>query len=174
MPTLKHKDEVYGAGSPTSFNQLSDVNLSNLQNGQVPMYNSTTQEFENADLPTPPTPPSDLDDLDDVEISNPSANQVLAFTAGNTNAFENKTLSTAYLSDVGWSEVKTCAVGDTTVTFDDLTYSDSWSYQLFCDDGTGKEIPKESIIVNSSNEVEVTFKKALENVTLAKLHFYKA
>lgn len=38
-----------GGGGSSTFAGLDDVNFSNLQNGQVPKYNSTTQKWENAD-----------------------------------------------------------------------------------------------------------------------------
>ena len=37
-----------GSGGASSFSELEDVNFSDLQNGQVPKYNSTTQKWENA------------------------------------------------------------------------------------------------------------------------------
>ena len=38
-----------GGGGSSTFAGLSDVSLSNLQDGQVPKYNSTTHKWENAD-----------------------------------------------------------------------------------------------------------------------------
>ena len=38
-----------GGGEASSFSELEDVDFSNLQNGQVPKYNSSTQKWENAD-----------------------------------------------------------------------------------------------------------------------------
>lgn len=37
-----------GGGGSSTFADLDDVSLSNLQNGQVPKYNSATQKWENA------------------------------------------------------------------------------------------------------------------------------
>ena len=37
-----------GGGGASNFADLNDVSFSNLQNGQVPKYNSTTQKWENA------------------------------------------------------------------------------------------------------------------------------
>ena len=37
-----------GGGGSSTFAGLDDVSFSNLQNGQVPKYNSTTQKWENA------------------------------------------------------------------------------------------------------------------------------
>ena len=41
-------DEGGGGGGSSTFAGLDDVSFSNLQNGQVPKYNSTTQKWENA------------------------------------------------------------------------------------------------------------------------------
>lgn len=38
-----------GSGGASNFADLNDVNFSNLQNGQVPKYNSNTHKWENAD-----------------------------------------------------------------------------------------------------------------------------
>lgn len=37
-----------GGGGSSTFSGLDDVQFQNLQNGQVPKYNSTTQKWENA------------------------------------------------------------------------------------------------------------------------------
>lgn len=89
----KYKTSEGGGGGSSTFADLDDVSFSNLQNGQVPKYNSTTQKWENADesggggtvtdvqvdgtsvvnpqtgvaeitMPTPPTIP-----VDDVEVN---------------------------------------------------------------------------------------------------------
>lgn len=45
----KYKTDDSGGGGSSTFSGLEDVSLTNLQNGQVPKYNSTTQKWENAD-----------------------------------------------------------------------------------------------------------------------------
>lgn len=45
----KYKTSEGGGGGSSTFADLDDVSFSNLQNGQVPKYNSTTQKWENAD-----------------------------------------------------------------------------------------------------------------------------
>ena len=51
---VQYKDGKYrtseggGGGGASNFADLDDVNFSNLQNGQVAKYNSTTQKWENA------------------------------------------------------------------------------------------------------------------------------
>lgn len=44
----KYRTSEGGGGGSSTFADLDDVNFTNLQNGQVPKYNSTTQEWENA------------------------------------------------------------------------------------------------------------------------------
>lgn len=44
----KYRTSEGGGGGSSTFAGLEDVNLSNLQNGQVPKYNSTTHKWENA------------------------------------------------------------------------------------------------------------------------------
>ena len=47
--TGKRRTVEGGSGGASSFSELEDVNFTNLQNGQVPKYNSDTQKWENAD-----------------------------------------------------------------------------------------------------------------------------
>ena len=44
----KYRTSSGGGGGASEFADLDDVNFSNLQNGQIPKYNSTTQKWENA------------------------------------------------------------------------------------------------------------------------------
>lgn len=104
----KFKTGEGGGGGSSTFADLDDVNFSNLQNGQVPKYNSSTQKWENAnesgsgnitdvtldgqsvvngqgvaELSTP-----DINDLGKVSISNPTDGQVLKYKAS-ANKWEN-------------------------------------------------------------------------------------
>lgn len=45
----KYRTSEGGGGGGSTFAGLDDVSFSDLQNGQVPKYNSTTQKWENAD-----------------------------------------------------------------------------------------------------------------------------
>lgn len=47
--TGKRRTVEGGSGGASSFSELEDVSFSNLENGQVPKYNSDTQKWENAD-----------------------------------------------------------------------------------------------------------------------------
>lgn len=44
----KYRTSESGGGGASNFADLDDVSFSNLQNGQVAKYNSTTQKWENA------------------------------------------------------------------------------------------------------------------------------
>lgn len=102
----KYKTSNGGGGGSSTFADLDDVVFSNLQNGQVPKYNSTTQKWENANESggggtvtdvtvdgtsvvnqqgvaeiTMPTPPSELSDLSDVQFSNLTDHQPLRYNA---------------------------------------------------------------------------------------------
>lgn len=98
-----------GGGGSSTFAGLDDVSFDNLQNGQVPKYNSETQKWENADesggggtvtdvqvdgvsvvnqqgvaeieMPTPPSVPGELSDLSDVQFSNLTDHQPLRYNA---------------------------------------------------------------------------------------------
>ena len=63
-----------------TFAGLTDTNFTNLQNGQVAVYNATTQKWENQ---TPSGGVSDLDDLDDVSITSPASGQYLKYNGSN-------------------------------------------------------------------------------------------
>lgn len=44
----KYRTSEGGGGGASNFADLDDVSFNNIQNGQVPKYNSTTQKWENA------------------------------------------------------------------------------------------------------------------------------
>lgn len=44
----KYRTSEGGGGGSSTFADLDDVSFSDLQNGQIPKYNSTTQKWENA------------------------------------------------------------------------------------------------------------------------------
>ena len=105
----KYRTSEGGGGGSSTFADLDDVSFSNLQNGQVPKYNSTTQKWENAnesggggtvtdvtvdgtsvvnqqgvaeiEMPTPPSVPDELSDLSDVQFSNLADHQPLRYNA---------------------------------------------------------------------------------------------
>ena len=68
-----------GGGGSSTFAGLSDVDFDNLQNGQVPKYNSTSGKWENAN---PTGGVSELSDLDDVSVTTPSDGDILEYDDG--------------------------------------------------------------------------------------------
>lgn len=71
-----------------SFADLTDVSLSNLSNGQIPQYNSTSQKWENENLPTIP---DDLNDLSDVSVSSAQNGQGLIYDSA-TSKWKNQSI----------------------------------------------------------------------------------
>lgn len=87
----KLKTSEGGSGGASNFADLDDVNISNLQNGQVPKYNSTTEKWENKE--------DSLANLSDVSMLTLSDKQVLSYNS-RTSKWENKSNSVSRLSDV--------------------------------------------------------------------------
>lgn len=73
-----------------------------------------------------------------------------------------------------FSSIVSASAGDTSVTFGNVTYYDYWTYDVYCDDGTGEPIAISKIEVNSDNEVVVTFANALVNNAYVKLHYWQS
>ena len=80
-----------GGGGSSTFSGLEDVSFENIQNGQVPKYNSTTQKWENEE--------NSLANLSDTSMLTLSDKQVLSYN-GRTQKWENKSNSVSRLSDV--------------------------------------------------------------------------
>lgn len=78
-PTYHNNSKYWSEQSASqTFGGLSDVDIndSTLTNGQVPIYNSTTEKWENG---TVSTGSSSLATLTDVELTSATANQALAY-----------------------------------------------------------------------------------------------
>lgn len=88
---------------------------------------------------------------------------------------DNLSTSDLRINDGGFfSNPVSLSVGDTTATFTDDDYSDDWIYGApVADDGTGKPIPWDSIVVNASNQAVLTFKLPLANATVVRLHYWR-
>ena len=71
------KWDIFAMSKIGSLDDLNDVNISSPTNGQGLLYNSTTQEWENTNIPSGGA--SALDDLTDVEITTPTSGQVLKY-----------------------------------------------------------------------------------------------
>lgn len=78
--------KTISATDTDEISELDDVSLSNLANGQILKYNSTSQKWENANESGGGA--TDLDDLTDVNITSPSNGQILKFN-NSTSKWEN-------------------------------------------------------------------------------------
>lgn len=133
---------------PTSFANMSDVDFDNLQNGQVPVYNSTSGKWENS---SGGGGASSLDDLSDVEIDTPSNGQVLKYntldsewqnmtlisdstTSGSTVWSSNKTNSElASKEDAPTILTSTLSAGSTSLTFSNAAITTTAMYDVYAD-----------------------------------------
>ena len=93
---------------PDSFAQLSDTSFSNLANGQIPKWNSTSQKWENANE-SGGGGASSLAELSDTNISSPADGQILKWDGTSSkwvNANEySYTLPTADANTLGGVKV---------------------------------------------------------------------
>lgn len=137
---------------PTAFANMSDVDFDNLQNGQVPVYNSTSGKWENS---SGGGGASALNDLTDVTITSASNGQVLKYDSANSkwiNSTDNGAViddSTTSASKV-WSSNKTnselaskedaptiltstLSAGSTSVTFSNAAITTTAMYDVYAD-----------------------------------------
>lgn len=99
-----------GAGS---FADLSDVEISNLQNGQIPKYNAQSGKWENA---TDSGGASAVSDLTDVSLSNLADGEILKYNSTSLK-WENK-------PDAGGTTLPFNVVINSTDNGIDLVYDD--------------------------------------------------
>lgn len=104
-----------GGGGSSNFAGLDDVSFSNIQNGQVPKYNSTTKKWENADESGGGA--SALTDLSDVNISSPSDGQMMKYDA-TTGKWVNANME---ISEANW--ICSSYISANTVLTDSLNLS---------------------------------------------------
>ena len=99
-----HNNAKYysGLSDPTAFANMSDVDFDNLQNGQVPVYNSTSGKWENS---SGGGGASALNDLTDVTITSASNGQVLKYDSANSK-WINSTDNGAVIDDATTSASK--------------------------------------------------------------------
>ena len=137
---------------PTAFANMSDVDFNNLQNGQVPVYNSTSGKWENS---SGGGGAASLDDLTDVTITSASNGQVLKYDSTNSkwiNSTDNGAViddSTTSASKV-WSSNKTnteiakkedaatvltatLTSGSTSLTFSNAAITTTADYDVYAD-----------------------------------------
>ncbi len=82
-------------GVPTSLEDLTDVDIAGLINGQILQYNSVTGKWENVDRTD-----IDLDELGDVTIVSPSNGQVLIYNSS-TSKWENSSIIGGFVPYTG-------------------------------------------------------------------------
>ena len=161
---------------PTAFANMSDVDFNNLQNGQVPVYNSTSGKWENSSGGGGGA--SELNDLNDVTITSATQGQVLM---KGSSVWENASLSK---SDVGlgnvdntsdlskpistatqtaldgkassasagvWTSAVSGLVGDTTVTFTNANIATTSTLELFSENTSGSPVVWTAVSVSSGS-----------------------
>lgn len=130
-----------------SLDDLNDVNISSPTNGQGLLYNSTTQEWENTNIPSGGA--SDLDDLTDVDISSPTNNQVLTYNS-TTQKWENANAQGGggdYVGLYGMTEIQSSdGQGSTLIDLD--TYTSVGNY--YCN-GKGRIQPRYNFFDNNQS-----------------------
>jgi len=133
---------------PTALRNMSDVDVEDVQNGQVLKWNATTEKWENG---TGGGGSSSLNDLSDVEIDTPSNGQVLKYnaldsewqnitlvsdstTSGSTVWSSNKTNSELALKeDAPTILTSTLSAGSTSLTFSNAAITTTAMYDVYAD-----------------------------------------
>ncbi len=72
-----------------------------------------------------------------------------------------------------YSEIVECAVGDTEVIFTDVTYSNTATYDVYGDEGTGLGVPIMQIWYDTNNKVKAVFSKPLKNAISVYLKYWE-
>lgn len=145
-----HNNAKYYSDStdPTALRNMSDVDVEDVQNGQVLKWNATTEKWENG---TGGGGASSLDDLSDVEIDTPSNGQVLKYntldsewqnmtlisdstTSGSTVWSSNKTNSElSSKEDAPTILTSTLSAGSTSLTFSNAAITTTAMYDVYAD-----------------------------------------
>lgn len=155
--------------NPDALANMTDVDIDSPTAGQVLKYNSTSHKWENAAEGGGGGTSAQNVSYDNTTSGLTAINvqDAIDEVEGRVDTLENNAAKEV------WSATVTGAASATSVTFTDATYSNSWRYEVWCDDGTGKDIPWDTITVNGSNQVVVTFVNALVNSTSVQLHYFK-
>lgn len=133
---------------PTALRNMSDVDVEDVQNGQVLKWNATTEKWENG---TGGGGASSLDDLTDVGITLPSHGQILKYNSLE-DEWQNATLindsltsaSTVWSSDKTNTELdtkedaptiltSTLSAGSTSLTFSNAAITTTAMYDVYAD-----------------------------------------
>lgn len=133
---------------PTAFANMSDVDFDNLQNGQVPVYNSTSQKWENS---SGGGGAASLDDLSDVDLTTPSNGQFLQYNSSdsewkNVTIIDDTTTSASKVwssnktnTEIGKKEnaatvlTSTLTSGSTSLTFSNAAIKTTAMYDVYAD-----------------------------------------
>lgn len=113
-PAYQNNSKYWAQHGSNSFEGLTDVAITSPSNGQVPVYDNTTQKWKNGNVAT------SIDSLTDVDITNVQNGEILVY-----DTLEGKWVndsapgggSLANLSDVSVSS----ATEGNTIIYDDLT-----------------------------------------------------
>jgi hypothetical protein len=87
MGKIMHEGVPYGGGNWGTFEDLSDVTITSIANGQVPIYDSTTSKWKNGNISTT------YAGLTDVALTSTQAGQVTTYNS-TSSKWENSYLST--------------------------------------------------------------------------------
>ena len=90
--------QINGKISSAAVSTLTDVTLSNLDNGQILAYDSTSQKWKNTSAA--PGGATSLDGLTDVEITSPTQGQNLTY-----DSINNKWINSSSSATVGWGGI---------------------------------------------------------------------
>lgn len=174
--------------NPTSFANMSDVDFDNLQNGQVPEWNSTTQKWENASVggssassvaysnsASGMTATNVQDAIDEiykptfteaVTRSNIATGESIPTLFGKIKKFFTDLKGGAFIDTVMSSAVAVAAAA-TSATITDAAITATSVVEPFIDDGTGDAIAYTNVTVTTGQAV-VTF-AALANAASIKV-----
>lgn len=109
-----------------------------------------------------------ISELNDVTLTSLANNQILLY-----NSTSQKWVNSNLPSSDSYSNTVSCSVGATDVTFTDVTYSNTATYVVYGDDGTGRGVPIAQIWYDSNNKVKATFVKPLLNATTCYLKYWE-
>lgn len=168
-------DAISGGGGASTLADLTDVEITEPEAGQVLTYDDDDEVWVNTDLPAVP---DDLADLSDVEITDPAADQVLTYDAEsakwvNSTPSGGSTLSVAELSlsSATWEETSSgSGVWQASFLKADLGITDENDIinVLACSPASvaGKNIPRTIYPVDALESSSATyFRLKLKNTT---------
>ena len=122
-----------------SFANLSDVSINNPSTGQVPLYNSNTDKWENSSLSKSNVGLGNVDNTSDADKPISTATQT---------ALDGKASSA---SAGVWTSAVSGLVGDTTVTFTNANIATTSTLELFSENTSGSPIVWTAVSVSSGS-----------------------